>query len=71
MSRAIMAYYISLLPARMCPGPGFCPLPLSIRGGGEVASEVGDETAGRNPIELESVVRPGEPRSKGRLPLSY
>lgn len=68
MSRAIMAYYISLVPAGMCPVTGFCPLPFSVRGA-EMASEVGDESAGRSLFGLESWVHPGDLSSKvGLLP---
>lgn len=68
MSREIMAYYISLVPAGVCPGTGFCPLPFPVRGA-EVASEVGDESTERSLIGLESVVHPGDLSSKkGLLP---
>lgn len=68
MSRAIMAYYISLVPAGVCPGTGFCPLPFPVRGA-EVGTEVGNESAERSLIGLESVVHPGDLSSKkGLLP---
>lgn len=53
-----------LLLTRMCPGTGFCPLPLPVRDN-KWHLEALYESAGRNLIRLESMVHPfGGPQIK-------